>query len=245
MHPSSTVRQALQLADAGENTCEISRALGIPRETVRDWIAGALPHSATSAGNDRCGGAHRNATLGPDYVYLLGLYLGDGCISAAPRDVYKLRIFLDLKYPGIIAAAAAAAQEVRGKPVGTLRKPQNCVEVFSFWKCWPCLFPQHGPGRKHHRKIELEPWQQQLAEARPDRLLRGLIHSDGCRFRNTGRRWRWPRYAFSNRSSDIRRIFCDACETVGVHWTASGKYTIYVSRKADVATLDEFIGPKR
>ena len=26
-------------------------------------------------------------------------------------------------------------------------------------KHWPCLFPQHGPGRKHTRKIELEQWQ--------------------------------------------------------------------------------------
>jgi len=29
-----------------------------------------------------------------------------------------------------------------------------------------------------------------------------------------------------------------------IHWTVAGKYTIYVSRKADVARMDEFIGPK-
>ena len=33
-------------------------------------------------------------------------------------------------------------------------------EVYSFSKHWPCLFPQHEPGRKHERKIELMPWQQ-------------------------------------------------------------------------------------
>jgi hypothetical protein len=32
---------------------------------------------------------------------------------------------------------------------------------------------------------------------------------------------------------------------MGLHWTRSGSRTIYVSRKADVAKLDEFIGPKR
>jgi hypothetical protein len=32
---------------------------------------------------------------------------------------------------------------------------------------------------------------------------------------------------------------------MGLHWTASGAHTIYVSRKADVARLDEFVGPKR
>jgi len=29
-----------------------------------------------------------------------------------------------------------------------------------------------------------------------------------------------------------------------LHWTASGEKTIYVSRKADVAVLDRFVGPK-
>jgi hypothetical protein len=45
--------------------------------------------------------------------------------------------------------------------------------------------------------------------------------------------------------SDIRGIFCEACELVGVYWIASGAHTIYVSRKTDVAALDRFIGPKR
>jgi len=72
----------------------------------------------------------------------------------------------------------------------------------------------------------------------------GLIHSDGCRFQNTGRNWSWPRYSFMQVSDDIRRIFCEACDLIGVRWTASGKHTVYVSRKADVARLDDFIGPK-
>jgi hypothetical protein len=83
----------------------------------------------------------------------------------------------------------------------------------------------------------------------PRDLLRGLIHSDGCRFQNTGRcNWSWPRYSFTNHSSDIRNIFCRACDQLGVHWTAADmadKSVIYVSRKADVAFFDEFIGPKQ
>jgi hypothetical protein len=53
-----------------------------------------------------------------------------------------------------------------------------------------------------------------------------------------------PRYSFSNRSADARRIFCDACDVLGLRWTAAPD-TIYISRKADVARMDEFIGPKR
>ncbi|MCA1678288.1 MAG: hypothetical protein LC777_04715 [Actinobacteria bacterium] len=113
----------------------------------------------------------------------------------------------------------------------------------AYSKRWPCLFPQHGPGRKHERPIMLAQWQLELVKRAPGALLRGLIHSDGCRFMNTGRNWRWPRYSFSNRSDDIRGIFCDACDLLGVRWTTAPRI-VYVSRKADVARLDEIIGPK-
>jgi hypothetical protein len=89
-------------------------------------------------------------------------------------------------------------------------------------------------------------WQQELVDRSPEPLLRGLIHSDGCRAVNTGRGgWSHPRYSFSNRSADIHAIFRGACERLGVRYTVAHPYTTYVSRKADVATLDGFIGPKR
>jgi hypothetical protein len=105
---------------------------------------------------------------------------------------------------------------------------------------------------KHTRRIWLSDWQQELAESWPEALLRGLIHSDGCRFINTGRAgWRHPRYGFRNRSTDITSIFCTACDRLGFRWTAafrkseSSAVTIYVSRRSDVARMDEFVGPKR
>ena len=122
--------------------------------------------------------------------------------------------------------------------------PRSNVELSVYSKALPCLFPQHGPGRKHERPIVLEAWQRELVTRHPEHLLRGLIHSDGCRFTNTGRGWRHPRYSFSNRSAGIRAVFCEACDLVGVHWTTAGR-TVYLSRVRDVARLDEFIGPKR
>ena len=190
-----------------------------------------------------------------EYVYLLGIYLGDGCVSEHARRVFRLRIFLDLRYPLIIDDCVAAITELvpdnkvhvaeRGSNYTGSSEPSH-VEVSAFSKTWPCLFPQHGPGRKHERPIVLADWQRELVNRWPEQLLRGLIHSDGCRFQNTGRgNWSCPRYGFSNKSDDIKDIFCDACDCFGVHWTKSGNKTIYVSRKADVAKLDEFIGPKR
>jgi hypothetical protein len=33
------------------------------------------------------------------YAYLLGLYLGDGCLSEHPRGVYHLRVACAARYP--------------------------------------------------------------------------------------------------------------------------------------------------
>ena len=76
------------------------------------------------------------------------------------------------------------------------------VAVKTIRKHWPCLFPQHGPGRKHLRPISLEPWQSEIVERYPGRFLRGLFHSDGCRVTNwavrqvagTAKRYEYPRY---------------------------------------------------
>lgn len=152
---------------------------------------------------------------------------------------------LDIAYPGIIEEAAAAIEDVLGNPAGQWPKPENCVEVYGYSKSWVCLLPQHGPGKKHDREIELTKWQVEIVRESPELFLRGLIHSDGCRFENSGRDgWRANRYGFSNRSDDIIALFCWACELLGLRWTES-RSTIYVSRKADVARMDEFIGPKR
>ncbi len=215
------------------------------RATVRDWIRGIVPHCADAGSCDRCLGHHDLDALPSEYVYLLGLYLGDGAFHTHPRDVYKLRIILDASYPEIVASAREAAQIVAGK-AGAYLRSDHCVEVFSYWRQWVCHFPQHGPGLKHERPIVLAAWQQALIERCPEDLTRGLIQSDGCRFQNIGRRdWSQPRYSFTNHSADIRAIFRATCERLGVRWTEAKPYTTDVSRAADVARLDQFIGPKR
>jgi hypothetical protein len=252
MHPPERVHRALELAERGLNPTEISRLTGIHRRTVSDWVRHGPPRGRSkvdpAASCPECGwGAHAFDALPPAYTYLLGLYLGDGTIAAHPRGVFKLRVFLDAKYPGIINECADAMQSVQ--PTNTVRRrstKDNCVEVYSYSRSWPCLFPQHGPGMKHERPIVLRDWQWRHVLREPELIVRGLIQSDGCRFTNTGRGgWRHPRYSFSNVSDDIKRIFCDACDLLGLRWTVAPPKTVYVSRKADVALLDEFVGPKR
>ncbi|WP_236950032.1 LAGLIDADG family homing endonuclease [Mycobacterium sp. MS1601] len=110
---------------------------------------------------------------------------------------------------------------------------------------WPCLFPQHGPGRKHLRPITLAPWQVAIVEHEPEQFVRGLIESDGCRVVANDRGVASVRYHFTNHSADIRGLFCWALDLLGIHWTQNSRYMIAVYRKADTARLDGFIGPKR
>lgn len=263
MHRRDVVAEALRLRDEEElGAVRVARRLGIPVGTVRDWHAGKLPrHSRTTTRNgdplppacEVCGqDEHRFSDLLRAYVYLLGLYLGDGTISKHRRGVFRLRIFLDQKYPGIVAECETAMKAVVPRNrVERLLTVSNCFQVSSYSRSWPCLLPQHGPGPKHTRRIWLADWQQKLAERWPDALIRGMIQSDGCRFMNTGRGgWRHPRYCFTNVSSDLTSIFCTACDRVGLHWTAAfpsdetKAISIYVSRMDDVARMDEFVGPK-
>ena len=153
-------------------------------------------------------------------MYLLGLYLGDGVISRDPRGVWNLRITQDSRYPRLIEDCKAAIAEVTGKKPGVAMRV-GCEDVYCYWKHWPCVFPQLGPGPKHLRKIELEAWQWHLVERHPRELVKGLIHSDGCRVTNrvrnrVGTRYEYPRYFFTNYSADIRSIFVEACGMIGV-----------------------------
>jgi hypothetical protein len=185
------------------------------------------------------------------YSYLLGLYLGDGCLLLHRRRVYRLSIVLDAAHPVIAHECSAAMSLVMPMNAATIRRDSCCqmLHVNSYSTHWPCLFPQHGPGLKHDRRIALESWQRAIVERHPKRLLRGLIHSDGCRTTNTVRHpkktYNYPRYFFSNRSDDIRRIFCDTCDQLGIAWRQNNRFEVNVAQRGSVALMDTFIGPKR
>jgi hypothetical protein len=243
MRPDSEFRAAQELIASGLNDCQISRATGIPRPTIRDWRTGRGRHGPPRRSG--CPICEEHPLDPANYAYLLGLYLGDGCISAMPRGVFKLRIALDSRYPGIIEECRQAMRRIRlyGRPAGSIQNV-GCVEVYAYWKHWPCVFPQHGPGPKHLRPIQLADWQEEIVAAHPDRLLRGLIHSDGCRVLNRVNGKGYPRYHFTNNSQDIRDIFGRACDKYGVRWRQNNWKSLSIARAPDVAKLDLVVGPK-
>jgi len=60
----------------------------------------------------------------------------------------------------------------------------------------------------------------------------------------SGRRARRAGATLSNLSADIRALFCEYCERLGIRWTQSNHRNISVAQRRSVALLDEFIGPK-
>ena len=240
--------------ERGVSLRSISRSTGISRATLHDWRE--HPVSANPrAVCPRCAPSPMLPEPQADYVYLLGLYLGDGCISRAStrdKDVWKLRIMCADAWPGLRQECAQAMSDVRPQNKVRTRQLPGCTEVISCSRHWPCLFPQHGPGRKHMRTIELQPWQRTIVTANAGRFARGLFHSDGYRGINRvraqlagGDHWyEYPRYLFTNESADILRLCGEALDQLGVAWRYSRRNSISVARRAAVARLDEFVGPK-
>jgi hypothetical protein len=239
------------LLAAGCSANEAARLSGVPIATAVRWASGKTaafgPHPGVAPWRP-------TITAPAEYAYLLGLYLGDGCIFVGRPGVVVLRINLDAAYPGVVDACAAAMRATTPNVVRTRLVPgKSMFEVDCSWKRWVNVFPQHGPGRKHTRPIVLEAWQQKIVDAHPGPFVRGLIHSDGCRTVNrfttklpSGRvaEYAYPRYFFSNLSEDIRRLFCDACDALGVQRTQSNHRNISVSHRTSVAVLEELVGPK-
>lgn len=242
----------------GLNNCEIERLTGISRTTVRAWRAraalGQTNATFQAGGHEACPVCSRVAINEPAYAYLLGIYLGDGHVARCPKGVFRLTVVQDQKHVGLISECEAAISSliVGHELHAGFQQAPGCIHITSYWKHWPCVFPQHGPGFKHQRRIQLLEWQRRIVRSHAGLLVRGLIHSDGCRSMNRVKRpvagrlkeYAYPRYEFCNESSDIRAIFCRACETLGIEWRRMNRKTISIARRHEVEKMDVLVGPK-
>lgn len=250
----------LTLWEEHRNKKLIAEITGIPRRTVTDCIKRYGNLSGLEAQKDRASKSTAEPLLerirtipevSKAYAYLFGLYLGDGCISKQPnKEVYRLRIFLDKSYPGIVKSCEEAIGAVFHDNTVHKVSKTGCWDVYCYSKHHSKVFPQDGDGPKHEREIKLEAWQQIIVDAYPLEFFRGLYHSDGSRASNIVNGKDYPRYMFTNTSVDILRFFTETCDKLNLHWTTKGEKRsvkaniIYISQRKDVAWLDERIGPK-
>lgn len=248
-----TVDSALRMSDNGVSDKVNAEIHGVAIKTIRRWRRlyqrRGLTRGTAFQGTrcPRCDGAELDEAA---YALLLGWYLGDGHIARARRGVFTLQIVNDQKYSELNQEIVETIKRVKPTASPCPRRGIGVIRVEARWKHWPCLFPQHGPGRKHLRKIELAGWQREIVAKYPEQLLRGLFHSDGCRFVNWAsrpgreKRYYYVRYMFSNESEDIRNILTETLDLLGIPWRQPRRNAIAVSRKEAVAALDTFVGPK-
>ncbi|WP_128377754.1 helix-turn-helix domain-containing protein [Streptomyces cavernae] len=259
-HGAEVRQQALTLLRDGARNTDVARQLSVPLGTISYWKhtdrvkRGEPVTTPPSLLCPRCDSRPLDENA---YSYLLGLYLGDGHISHyAKHRVPSLMITLDDAWPGIQGKAEKALRVVFPHNATCRVRVGGAHNVKVYFKHLNCLFPQHGPGKKHERKIALEPWQQEIVDAHPWEFVRGLIHSDGCRITNWTtrlvagecKRYEYPRYFFTNVSDDIRRLYTDTLDKLGVEWTYCKRngnpFNVSVARKASVALMDAHVGPK-
>lgn len=249
------VASALEASANGVPDRENAERHGVAIKTIRRWRreyvrkGRARGQSHLGARCPRCDGGDLDA---PAYSELFGWYLGDGHISRQRRDVFGLHIFNDARYVDLNAGIADLMRAVKPGCRPHTRSVPGCVITTVSWKHWPCLFPQHGPGRKHERVLGMTDWQWRIVEQHPAAFLRGLFHSDGCRVDNWAsrmvagekKRYEYGRWQFTNESVEIMAWCSKALDLVGVPWRQTTPRKLSVSRREGVAMLDELIGRK-
>ena len=98
----------------------------------------------------------------PAYAELFGWYLGDGHIVHEKRGVYGEHIFNVTKYVVLNEHVKDLMRRVKPGAGRTRAKVPGCTNTTVSWKHWPCLFPQHGPGRKDQRTLTMTSWQWEI-----------------------------------------------------------------------------------
>ena len=260
MPPRPTKQVVTEIFDLfenkGLNKSQIANKLSIHRGTVREYLKLGLEESLKLS----CEGNKKIPDLGKEYSYILGLYLGDGHITKMKnkKDLYRLRIFLDHKYQGIVEECKSSLESIfPDNTISVMIQKSNgipsCDVVYMYSKNIITLFPQHGAGKKHNRTIELEDFQREILDKYPKEFLRGLIHSDGSRYKILKEK-QYYGYNFTNCSLDIIGLFVEYCAKVGIPVRVRNKklspkgktpcYTAEITRRQYVETLDEFIGQK-
>ena len=231
----------------GLNNSQLSKKFNIPRTTIKYWTENKYNNHNHNEnlkikniddyliGKNKC------------YSYILGIYLGDGCISKAKKS-YKIRIALDEKYYNIIEECEKNFKELfPSSSVGIYKVKNKNMYFVNVYSCNLLeLFPQHGDGLKYKRDIKLEKFQYDIID--DVQLIKGLIHSDGCLYKANNKGYISFFYNFTNMSKNIIDILCGSLDNININYKINKHkndvYLVNIYKQKDFIKLYSLIGTK-
>jgi hypothetical protein len=205
------VNHILDLYNSGFSQNQIFKTLGIDRGTIRQIVNDPEGYLKKSTIEFDLSEIDKKS-----YAFILGAYLGDGCISKTHKpNVLRLRIALDIKY-----------EKLNEEVIIELKKlfPNNKVNYVRVGETNGCvislystnllkLFPQHDIGKKHERPIVLEDWQRDIVDEYNVEFLKGLIYTDGS-FYYSGK---YEYCNFTNKSMDIMNLCSESMSKLNIN----------------------------
>jgi hypothetical protein len=226
-----------RLIATGMSDCAIARETGIPRKTVRERRCNP-PIRARPTASSACGIDDDFTALSPAYCYLLGP-LSRRRLYLAERPRLEITNHLRRKLPGhhcplLPSDRHSDAGTARGNPTSS----QSLHRGLAVLEAVATSLSAARSRQKHLRPIRLEAWQEVLVKQATRTSFAACSIAMGAVW--------WPMIAVYEASgTDLTTSDgCSAPRSTRIPWTTPGRYQVAVYRKAAVARLDEFVGPK-
>ena len=193
------------------STWQIAALIGIAQSKVLKLLAGVPKRSKSQAAAIR----FEEKTLHlqgsqVDLAYLIGVYLGDGCLYQFPRTEL-LDIACDAQYTNLIARYQRLVEQVFGKsPSLIASRTANCVHIRLYGKGISAVLGfETGPKRGHD--LHIPDWIR--TDSTLSRwCLRGLFETDGYLHQRRGRD-KSVVLGFSNTNQalldDVKQLLCN------------------------------------
>ncbi len=261
-HTNDKYIEVMKLRSSGMKISEIVKVTGLTRSCINNWINRGSPRNEqilSILDNTKMNPievlVEMNSTINEiqlysAYSFVLGMYLGDGCIHEVNHST-QLTFSLDKKYEALNEYVMKVSNQVFGKNPSIYDRSvnrgqkiiSNCINVKYSYKHLKLIFPQHGRGKKHLRTIELTEWQKSIIN--PVALCQGLFFSDGCYYLDSANN-KWM-YSFTNKSTGIIEILRDSLERLNIRCNIRDRgnsIVLTVKHKDDVRKLHDMIGDK-
>ncbi len=188
------IEKLRHLRKSGDSLRLIAQKTGVSLTTVRRHACDIVVKTQAERGPR--GRRRQEDMSGPlplsaDFAYFLGVFAGDGSLTALPRT-YQLRIACHSAQQELTAKHLALLTRVTGRmPAVRLRRDCNGMDIVLYGMNLPVLLGLPC-GRKQTNGFIIPPWVFEMRESARG-FVRGLIETDGGIYKRArpdkGRTW--------------------------------------------------------